>query len=66
MIIGLYLHILHGNNVHPTRGPSLHQLRAEVVHDNDGLENRAQAFLPVLQQRFHFARLVTNHSGDLG
>ena len=60
-----YLHILQGNDVHPTLGSSLHQLGAERVHDDNSFQNWGLAFLPGLQECFCFVLIVTKHSGDL-
>lgn len=60
-----YLHILHGHDVHPTLGSSVDQLGVERVHDDDGFEDEALAFLPVLQQHFCLLLIVTQHCGDL-
>lgn len=61
----VYLHIFHGNDVYPTLGSSLHQLRAERVHDNDRFENLSLAPLSVLQQCFCFALIVTDDCWEL-
>lgn len=61
----VYLHIFHGNDVYATLGSSLHQLRAERVHDDDGFENWGLTFFSVLQQGFRFALVVTNDCREL-
>lgn len=60
-----YLHVLHGQNVHPALRSPLNQLRAERVHDDDRFEHVGQAFLPVLQQNFCLLLIVTQHCGDV-
>lgn len=43
-----YLHVMHGQNIHATFLPSLHQLRVKRVHDDNGLKNWSLAFLHIL------------------